>query len=38
MKENHLEKELRLRIKNINDQEEEILKLEPRRKERMKEN
>jgi uncharacterized protein (TIGR00255 family) len=32
-----LEKELRLRIKNINDQEEEILKLEPRRKERMKE-
>ena len=31
-----LEKELRLRIKNINDQEEEILKLEPRRKERMK--
>ncbi len=32
-----LEKELRLRIKNINVQEEEILKLEPRRKERMKE-
>jgi len=32
-----LEKELRLRIKNINDQEEEILKLEPKRKERMKE-
>ncbi len=31
-----LETELRLRIKNINDQEEEILKLEPRRKERMK--
>ncbi len=31
-----LEKELRLRIKNINDQEEEILKLEPKRKERMK--
>jgi uncharacterized protein (TIGR00255 family) len=31
-----LEKELRLRIKNINEQEEEILKLEPRRKERMK--
>jgi uncharacterized protein (TIGR00255 family) len=28
---------LRLRLKNINDQEEEILKLEPRRKERMKE-
>src|SRR5665647_2728206 len=27
-----LEKELRLRIKNINDQEDEILKLEPRRK------
>jgi uncharacterized protein (TIGR00255 family) len=32
-----LEKELRLRIKNINDQEEEILKLEPKRKDRMKE-
>jgi uncharacterized protein (TIGR00255 family) len=32
-----LEKELRLRIKNINDQEEEILKLEPKRRERMKE-
>ncbi|MEO8412019.1 MAG: YicC/YloC family endoribonuclease [Ginsengibacter sp.] len=32
-----LEKELHLRIKNINDQEDEILKLEPRRKERMKE-
>jgi len=32
-----LEKELRLRIKKINDQEEEILKLEPKRKERMKE-
>ena len=32
-----LENELKLRIKNINDQEEEILKLEPRRKERMKE-
>jgi len=32
-----LEKELRMRIKNINDQEEEILKLEPKRKERMKE-
>ena len=32
-----LEKELRLRIKNINTQEEEILKLEPMRKERMKE-
>ncbi|MEO8567848.1 MAG: YicC/YloC family endoribonuclease [Ginsengibacter sp.] len=31
-----LDKELRLRIKNINAQEEEILKLEPRRKERMK--
>ena len=31
-----LETELRLRIKNINEQEEEILKLEPRRKERMK--
>ncbi|MEO6636655.1 MAG: YicC/YloC family endoribonuclease [Ginsengibacter sp.] len=31
-----LEKELRLRIKNINTQEEEILKLEPKRKERMK--
>jgi uncharacterized protein (TIGR00255 family) len=28
---------LRLRIKNINSQEEEILKLEPRRHERMKE-
>jgi uncharacterized protein (TIGR00255 family) len=32
-----LEKELRLRIKNINEQEEEILKLEPKRRERMKE-
>lgn len=32
-----LDKELRLRIKNINDQEEKILKLEPKRKERMKE-
>ncbi len=32
-----LEKELQLRIKNINNQEEEILKLEPKRKERMKE-
>ncbi len=31
-----LEKELRLRIENINKQEEEILKLEPKRKERMK--
>lgn len=31
-----LDKELRLRIKNINKQEEEILKLEPKRKERMK--
>ncbi len=31
-----IEKELLLRIKNINAQEEEILKLEPRRKERMK--
>ncbi len=31
-----LDKELRLRIKNINAQEEEILKLEPKRKERMK--
>lgn len=31
-----LDKELRLRIKNINQQEEEILKLEPKRKERMK--
>ncbi len=31
-----LGKELRLRIKNINAQEEEILKLEPKRKERMK--
>jgi uncharacterized protein (TIGR00255 family) len=31
-----LEKELRLRIQNINKQEEEILKLEPKRKERMK--
>ncbi|HSQ45129.1 MAG TPA: YicC/YloC family endoribonuclease [Ginsengibacter sp.] len=31
-----LEKELTLRIKNINDQEEEILKLEPKRKQRMK--
>lgn len=32
-----IEKELLLRIKNINAQEEEILKLEPLRKERMKE-
>jgi len=32
-----IEKELLLRIKNINAQEEEILKLEPKRKERMKE-
>ena len=32
-----IEKELLLRIKNINAQEEEILQLEPRRKERMKE-
>lgn len=32
-----IEKELLLRIKNINAQEDEILKLEPRRKERMKE-
>ena len=31
-----LDKELRLRIKNINAQEEEILKLEPKRKKRMK--
>ena len=31
-----LDKELRLRMKNIHGQEEEILKLEPRRKERMK--
>jgi uncharacterized protein (TIGR00255 family) len=31
-----LEKELRLRIKNINKQEEEILKLEPRRRVRIK--
>ncbi|MEP6583739.1 MAG: YicC/YloC family endoribonuclease [Ginsengibacter sp.] len=31
-----LDKELRLRIQNINAQEEEILKLEPKRKERMK--
>jgi len=31
-----LEKELMLRIKNINDQEDEILKLEPKRKEKMK--
>ena len=31
-----IEKELQLRIKNINLQEEEILKLEPNRKERMK--
>jgi uncharacterized protein (TIGR00255 family) len=31
-----LEKELKLRIQNINDQEEEILKLEPKRKQRMK--
>ena len=34
---NSIEKELLLRIKNINAQEEEILQLEPRRKERMKE-
>jgi uncharacterized protein (TIGR00255 family) len=32
-----LEKELRLRVKNISEQEEEILKLEPKRKDRMKE-
>ena len=32
-----IEKELLLRIKNINAQEEKILKLEPKRKERMKE-
>ena len=32
-----IEKELLLRIKNINAQEEEILQLEPQRKERMKE-
>ena len=32
-----IEKELLLRVKNINVQEEEILKLEPQRKERMKE-
>ena len=32
-----IEKELLLRIKNINTQEEEILQLEPQRKERMKE-
>ncbi len=32
-----IEKELLLRIKNINSQEEEILQLEPKRKERMKE-
>ncbi|MGI8581677.1 MAG: YicC/YloC family endoribonuclease, partial [Chitinophagaceae bacterium] len=32
-----IEKELLLRIKNINAQEEEILKLEPVRKEKMKE-
>jgi len=32
-----IEKELLLRIRNINAQEEEILKLEPQRKERMKE-
>ena len=31
-----IEKELLLRIKNIHDQEKEILKLEPARKERMK--
>lgn len=31
-----LDRELRLRIENINKQEEEILKLEPKRKERMK--
>lgn len=31
-----LDKELRLRIKNINMQEEEILKLEPQRREKMK--
>lgn len=31
-----LDKELHLRIKNINKQEEEILKLEPKRRERMK--
>ena len=31
-----LDKELHLRIKNINKQEDEILKLEPRRRERMK--
>ncbi|MEO6220224.1 MAG: YicC/YloC family endoribonuclease [Ginsengibacter sp.] len=31
-----LDKELRLRIKNINGQEEEILRLEPKRKDRMK--
>jgi len=31
-----LEKKLMLRIQNINDQEEEILKLEPKRKQRMK--
>lgn len=31
-----IDKELRLRIKNINAQEEEILKLEPKRKQRMK--
>lgn len=31
-----LEEELRLRIKNINNQEDEILNLEPKRKERMK--
>ncbi len=31
-----LDGELRLRIKNINSQEEEILKLEPKRKERMR--
>ena len=33
-----LEKELRLRIKNINQQEEEILKLEPERRKKMKNN
>lgn len=33
-----LEKELRLRIKNINHQEDEILKLEPERRKKMKNN
>ncbi len=33
-----LEKELRLRIKNINQQEDEILKLEPERRKKMKNN